>query len=117
MHLDHPFQYQFLLTKKEIDIEINRKYNKIHTPGICGDGPRINNVILAAASASVFDIRFVKVAKKNVYNFFFYLNLCIILPSFDVIVVGTGISCVALIFVRPGRPSNAGSKTKEERER
>jgi hypothetical protein len=29
-------------------------------------------------------------------------------------VVGTGISCVALIFVRPGRPSNAGSKTKEQ---
>jgi hypothetical protein len=38
----------------------------------------------------------------------------LILPSFGVIVVGIGISCVALIFVRPGRPSNAGSKTKEK---
>jgi len=47
----------------------------------------------------------------------FNFNLSIIVPSFGVIVVGTGISCVALIFVRPGRPSNAGSKTKDERER
>jgi hypothetical protein len=37
-----------------------------------------------------------------------------LLPSFGVIVVGTGISCVAFIFVLPGRPSNAGSKTNEQ---
>jgi hypothetical protein len=49
---------------------------------------------------------------KNVNKI--YLNFCIILPSFGVVVVGTGISCVALIFVLPGRPSNAGSKTKEK---
>ena len=70
--------------------------NKRHTPGRLGDGPRMNNVILSAASASAIDIRLVKVA------------------SFGVIVVGTGISCVALIFVLPGRPSNAGSKTKDK---
>ncbi len=44
----------------------------------------------------------------------YFKFIYIILPSFGVIVVGTGISCVALIFVLPGRPSNAGSKTKEE---
>jgi hypothetical protein len=68
------------------------------------------NVILAAADASVVDIRFAKVAKRQII---FYMKnfLRQSLPSFRVMVVGTGISCVALIFVRPGRPSKAGSKT------
>lgn len=38
----------------------------------------------------------------------------ILLCCFGAIVVGTGISCVALILFRPGRPSNAGNRTKRK---
>ncbi len=41
-----------------------QKEFQIQTPGIGGDGPRIYKVILAAANASVVDIRFDKVAKN-----------------------------------------------------
>jgi len=71
----------------------------------------MNKVILAAANASVFDIRLVEVAENKNNSL---VKLMCLLPSFGVIVVGTGISCVAFIFVLPGRPSNAGSKTKEQ---
>jgi hypothetical protein len=52
-----------------------------------------------------------KLLKKKNNNL---VKLMCLLPSFGVIVVGTGISCVAFIFVLPGRPSNAGSKTNEQ---
>ena len=90
------------------------KSREIQTPGRVGDGPRRYNVILEAADTSAVDIRFDEVATMNNSSgerFFGNRSL----PSFGVIVVGTEISCVALIFVRPGRPSKAGSKTAEQK--
>ena len=85
------------------------------TPSICGDGPRMYKLILDAADASVVDIRLDRVAKKENNDGSQQHFDRKYLPSLGVMVVGTGISCVALIFVRPGRPSNAGSRTTEEK--
>ena len=83
---------------------------EIQTPGIDGDGPRMKRVIFAAANASVDEIRFERVAKLDDNDIVHLSFSCLDLPSLGVMVAGTGISCVALILVRPGRPSNAGSR-------
>lgn len=89
----------FKLKGNEENVEFEKEKER-RTPGRIGEGPRMSNVMFSAANASLLERVLFDEAVRSEVN------------SIGSMVLGTGMSCVALMFVRPGRPSKAGRRTE-----